>query len=65
VRDALTEACRSAPDDICLAGYDNTTFAAFGPVSLTVVDQASHQLGVNAAPMPLNPRRRPHPAHPR
>jgi LacI family transcriptional regulator len=31
-----------------VAGYDNTTFAAFGPISLTSVDQAGHELGRNA-----------------
>jgi LacI family transcriptional regulator len=37
-----------------LAGYDNTTFAAFGPISLTTVDQAGHQMGVNAARLLLD-----------
>jgi LacI family transcriptional regulator len=46
---ALTEAGLSAPDDISVAGYDNTTFAALGPISLTSVDQAGHQIGTNAA----------------
>ena len=46
---ALTEAGLSVPDDISLAGYDNTTVAALGPVSLTSVDQAGHQIGANAA----------------
>jgi LacI family transcriptional regulator len=45
---ALAEAGLSAPDDISLAGYDNTTFAALGPISLTSVDQAGHQIGTNA-----------------
>jgi LacI family transcriptional regulator len=54
VFDALTEAGLSAPNDISLAGYDNTTFAAFGPISLTTVDQAGHQMGVNAARMLLD-----------
>ncbi|MEV6636938.1 LacI family DNA-binding transcriptional regulator [Actinoplanes sp. NPDC051470] len=54
VFDALTEAGLSAPDDISLAGYDNTMFAAFGPISLTTVDQAGHQMGVNAARMLLD-----------
>jgi len=49
VLEALTEAGMSVPDDISVAGYDNTTFAAFGPISLTSVDQAGHQIGVNAA----------------
>ena len=46
---ALTEAGLSVPDDISVAGYDNTTFAALGPISLTSVDQAGHQIGANAA----------------
>jgi LacI family transcriptional regulator len=49
VLDALTEAGLSVPDDISVAGYDDTTFAAFGPISLTTVDQAGHQMGANAA----------------
>jgi LacI family transcriptional regulator len=47
--DALAEAGLSVPDDISVAGYDNTTFAAFGPISLTSVDQGGHQIGANAA----------------
>jgi LacI family transcriptional regulator len=54
VLDALTEAGLSVPDDISVAGYDDTTFAAFGPISLTTVDQAGHQMGVNAARMLLD-----------
>ena len=54
VLDALTEAGLWAPDDMSLAGYDNTTFAAFGPISLTTVDQAGHQMGVNAARLLLD-----------
>ena len=54
VLDALTEAGLSAPADISLAGYDDTMFAAFGPISLTTVDQAGHQMGVNAARLLLD-----------
>ena len=54
VLDALTEADLSAPGDISLAGYDNTTFAASGPFSLTTVDQAGHEMGVNAARLLLD-----------
>jgi LacI family transcriptional regulator len=46
---ALTEAGLSVPDDVSLAGYDNTTFAALGPIGLTSVDQAGHQIGTEAA----------------
>jgi LacI family transcriptional regulator len=49
VLEALTEAGRTVPGDISLAGYDNTSFAALGPISLTSVDQAGHQIGTNAA----------------
>jgi LacI family transcriptional regulator len=54
VLDALTEAGLSAPEDISLAGYDDTMFAAFGPISLTTVDQAGHQMGANAARLLLD-----------
>jgi LacI family transcriptional regulator len=54
VLDALTEEGLSTPHDLSLAGYDNTTFAAFGPISLTSVDQAGHQMGVNAARLLLD-----------
>jgi LacI family transcriptional regulator len=49
VLEALTEAGLSVPGDISVAGYDNTAFAALGPISLTSVDQAGHQIGANAA----------------
>ena len=48
VLDAFAEAGLSAPGDISVAGYDNTTFAAFGPISLTTVDQAGREMGANA-----------------
>jgi LacI family transcriptional regulator len=54
VLDAMTEAGLSAPGDMSIAGYDNTTFAAFGPISLTTVDQAGHQMGANAARLLLD-----------
>ncbi|MEW2402585.1 LacI family DNA-binding transcriptional regulator [Streptomyces sp. NPDC046862] len=49
VLEAFAEAGLSVPGDISVAGYDNTTFAAFGPISLTSVDQAGHEIGGNAA----------------
>jgi DNA-binding LacI/PurR family transcriptional regulator len=49
VLEAFAEAGVSVPDDISVAGYDNTTFASFGPISLTSVDQAGHEIGANAA----------------
>ncbi|TCC30965.1 LacI family DNA-binding transcriptional regulator [Kribbella speibonae] len=54
VLEAFTEAGVSVPDDVSLAGYDNTTFAALGPVSLTSVDQAGHQIGAEAARLLLD-----------
>jgi LacI family transcriptional regulator len=60
--DAIAEAGLRVPEDISVAGYDNTTFAAFRPISLTSVDQAGHQIGANAARLLLDriaDRRRP------
>lgn len=54
VLDALTEAGVAVPGDISVAGYDDTTFAAFGPISLTTVDQAGHQMGADAARLLLD-----------
>jgi LacI family transcriptional regulator len=54
VLDATTEAGLSVPGDISVVGYDNTTFAAFGPISLTTVDQAGHQIGADAARLLLD-----------
>jgi LacI family transcriptional regulator len=52
--DAIAEAGLRVPEDISIAGYDNTTFAAFRPISLTSVDQAGHQIGANAARLLLD-----------
>ncbi|MFJ9011410.1 substrate-binding domain-containing protein [Streptomyces canus] len=49
VLEAFAEAGLSVPGDISVAGYDNATFAAFGPISLTGVDQAGTEIGSNAA----------------
>jgi len=49
VLDAVAEAGLKVPDDISVAGYDNTTFAAFSPISLTSVDQAGAQMGRDTA----------------
>ena len=54
VLEALTEAGLSVPDDISLAGYDNTNFAALGPISLTSVDQAGHHIGAEVARLLLS-----------
>jgi LacI family transcriptional regulator len=49
VLEAVAEAGLSVPGDISVAGYDNTTFASFGPVALTSVDQAGREIGGNTA----------------
>jgi LacI family transcriptional regulator len=54
VLEAVAEAGLSVPGDISVAGYDNTTFAAFSPISLTSVDQAGRQIGGNAARLLLD-----------
>jgi LacI family transcriptional regulator len=54
VLEAIAEAGLSVPGDISVAGYDNTTFASFGPISLTTVDQAGRQIGANAARLLLD-----------
>jgi LacI family transcriptional regulator len=54
VLDAVAEAGLSVPGDLSVAGYDDTTFAAFGPISLTTVDQAGHQMGTHAARLLLD-----------
>ncbi|MDQ1014133.1 DNA-binding LacI/PurR family transcriptional regulator [Streptomyces afghaniensis] len=48
VLEAVAEAGLSVPGDLSVAGYDNTTFAALGPISLTSVDQAGHEMGRSA-----------------
>ena len=50
---AVHEAGLAVPGDISVAGYDNTSIAALGPISLTSVDQDGHLMGVNAARMLL------------
>ena len=62
VLDALAEAGLSAPRDISVAGYDNITFAAYGAISLTTVDQNGHRIGATAARLLLD--RIASPAHP-
>ncbi|MGK5684088.1 LacI family DNA-binding transcriptional regulator [Actinoplanes sp. URMC 104] len=47
--EAIAEAGLSVPGDISVAGYDNSALAAFGPVSLTSVDQDGRQMGADAA----------------
>jgi LacI family transcriptional regulator len=54
VLEAVTETGLSVPDDISVAGYDNTTFAALRPISLTSVDQAGRHIGANAAQLLLD-----------
>ncbi|MEU4220225.1 LacI family DNA-binding transcriptional regulator [Actinoplanes sp. NPDC026623] len=47
--EAIAEAGLSVPGDISVTGYDNSALAAFGPISLTSVDQDGRQMGANAA----------------
>ncbi|WP_433378953.1 LacI family DNA-binding transcriptional regulator [Actinoplanes sp. CA-142083] len=47
--EAVAEAGLSVPGGISVVGYDNSALAAFGPVSLTSVDQDGRQMGANAA----------------
>jgi LacI family transcriptional regulator len=51
---AIDEAGLAVPADISVAGYDNTAFAALGPISLTSVDQAGREFGSNAARLVLD-----------
>ncbi|MFG1992455.1 LacI family DNA-binding transcriptional regulator [Actinoplanes sp. NPDC048988] len=52
--EAIAEAGLSVPGDISVAGYDNSALAAFGPVSLTSVDQDGRQMGADAARLLLD-----------
>ncbi len=52
--DAIAEAGLRVPEDISVAGYDNTTFAALRPISLTSVGQAGHEIGADAARLLLD-----------
>ncbi|MEU6375146.1 LacI family DNA-binding transcriptional regulator [Streptomyces sp. NPDC046909] len=49
VLEAFAEAGLTVPGDLSVVGYDNTTLAALGPISLTSVDQAGKEIGRNAA----------------
>ncbi|GAB6897207.1 LacI family DNA-binding transcriptional regulator [Kineosporia succinea] len=51
---AVAEAGLRVPHDISVAGYDNTSFAALGPIGLTSVDQAGRQIGTDAARLLLD-----------
>ncbi|WP_327672786.1 MULTISPECIES: LacI family DNA-binding transcriptional regulator [unclassified Streptomyces] len=53
VLEAFAEAGLRVPEDVSVAAYDNTTFAAFGPISLTSVDQGGRELGEKAAQLAL------------
>lgn len=52
--EALAEAGLSVPANVSVAGYDNTTVAAYSLISLTSVDQAGREIGGNAARMLLD-----------
>lgn len=54
VLEALAETDLTVPGDLSIAGYDNTTLAALGPVSLTSVDQAGRHIGAEAARLLLD-----------
>ncbi|MET8421807.1 LacI family DNA-binding transcriptional regulator [Streptomyces sp. NPDC005134] len=54
VLQAVSESSLAVPGDISIAGYDNTSIAALGPISLTSVDQAGHHIGANAARLLLD-----------
>jgi LacI family transcriptional regulator len=47
--EAVAEAGLSVPHDVSIVGYDNSALAAFGPISLTSVDQDGQEMGANAA----------------
>jgi len=49
VLNAAAEAGLRVPEDISVAGYDDTAIAALQPISLTTVDQDGHLMGANAA----------------
>jgi DNA-binding LacI/PurR family transcriptional regulator len=46
--DRLTQAGVRVPDDVSVAGYDNTSVAGLGYVSLTSIDQPRYDMGVLA-----------------
>ncbi|MFF2999485.1 LacI family DNA-binding transcriptional regulator [Streptomyces sp. NPDC057950] len=51
---AVSEAGLLVPENISISGYDNTSFAALGPISLTSVDQAGRHIGSTAAQLLLD-----------
>jgi len=53
VLNAVYEAGLRVPEDISVVGYDNTAFAALGPISLTSVDQDGQAMGTNASRLVL------------
>ncbi|MET8352020.1 LacI family DNA-binding transcriptional regulator [Micromonospora sp. NPDC005206] len=54
VLEAIAQAGLTVPGDMSVAGYDNTTFADFEPISLTSVDQAGREIGRSAARLLLD-----------
>ena len=46
---AAYELGRRIPGDLSLVGYDNAIIASIGPINVTSVDQAGHDMGATAA----------------
>ncbi|MBQ2201428.1 MAG: substrate-binding domain-containing protein, partial [Clostridia bacterium] len=51
------------PEDLSLMGFDNITFSALPPISLTTVNQPKLELAVSALDMLLNRIKRPETPH--
>ena len=51
------------PEDLSLMGFDNITFSALPPISLTTVNQPKLELAVSAMDMLLNRIKRPETPH--
>lgn len=49
VLDALSEAQLKIPDDIAVAGFDDTTFASHSSIKLTTINQKKYEMGCQTA----------------